>query len=98
MSATETTTTRRGPGRPKGTTSNSDTAESSDLLRCFVVESKTATGSRHLAVRPSLARAIAVAIENKDETGDDDQPKFSSVRVYQMRSSNIAFDAFAEDD
>ena len=91
--------TKRGPGRPKatdGATVNGE-SEASDLLRCFVVVGRLGNGKPDLAVRSSLAKAISVAIQLDAQT-ENGTKKYDSVKVFQMRSSNVAFDVNGDDD
>lgn len=99
MSVTEPTTGTRGRGRPKGSTNaeNGENAESGELLRCFVVKGRIDGKPDDLAVRSTLAKAIAVALQFDAATDGDGEKKYTAVKVFQMRSSNVAFDTSAED-
>lgn len=63
-----------------------------DGLKCFVVRGVKADDSQDLAARAAIGSAIRTAITMR-ETGD-----YESVKVYQVRSGNVAFDADSETD
>lgn len=96
---TENPTGTRGRGRPRTNPdgANGETVESAELLRCFVVKGRIVGKPDDLAVRSTLAKAIAVALQFAAVKNADETDKYESVKVFQMRSSNVAFDTSAED-